>query len=141
MGFPRQEYWGGLPFPPAGDLPAQPRDRTLVSCITYCIAGGFLTAEPNPRGATSHRVRGATPREARGATPRGDRGATPYGDRGARHTGSEVPRHTGTGAPCHTGTEVPCHTGIVQPGHRQEGSQSRTFCTTRLLPVALLGPN
>ena len=84
MGFPRQEYWGGLPFPPAGDLPAQPRDRTLVSCITYCIAGGFLTAEPNPRGATSHRVRGATPREDRGATPRGDRGAMSHRDRTAR---------------------------------------------------------
>ena len=22
MGFPRQEYWSGLPFPPPGDLPA-----------------------------------------------------------------------------------------------------------------------
>jgi len=21
MGFPRPEYWSGLPFPPAGDLP------------------------------------------------------------------------------------------------------------------------
>ena len=21
MGFPRQEYWGGFPFPPPGDLP------------------------------------------------------------------------------------------------------------------------
>ena len=21
VGFPRQEYWSGLPFPPAGDLP------------------------------------------------------------------------------------------------------------------------
>ena len=21
LGFPRQEYWGGLPFPPPGDLP------------------------------------------------------------------------------------------------------------------------
>ena len=21
VGFPRQEYWGGLPFPPSGDLP------------------------------------------------------------------------------------------------------------------------
>ena len=21
MGFPRQEYWSGLPFPPAGDFP------------------------------------------------------------------------------------------------------------------------
>ena len=23
MGFPRQEYWSGLPFPPRGDLPHQ----------------------------------------------------------------------------------------------------------------------
>ena len=22
MGFPRQEYWNGLPFPPPGDIPA-----------------------------------------------------------------------------------------------------------------------
>ena len=32
MGFSRQEYWNGLPFPSPGDLP-KPRDRTHVSCI------------------------------------------------------------------------------------------------------------
>ena len=32
-GFSRQEYWNGLPFPPAGD-------QTLISCIS-CIAGGL----------------------------------------------------------------------------------------------------
>ena len=37
-GFPRQEYWSGLPFPPPGDLP-DPRDRTSISCI----AGRFFT--------------------------------------------------------------------------------------------------
>ena len=31
MGFSRQEYWNGLPFPSPGDLPD--RDWTLVSCI------------------------------------------------------------------------------------------------------------
>ena len=34
MGFPRQEYWSGLPWLPPGDLP-RPRDRTCtpyVSC-------------------------------------------------------------------------------------------------------------
>jgi len=36
MRFPRQEYWSGLPFPPAGDLL---KDGTQVSCI----AGGFFT--------------------------------------------------------------------------------------------------
>ena len=32
MGFPRQEYWSGLPFPSAGDLPnpgIEPRSPTL----------------------------------------------------------------------------------------------------------------
>ena len=33
MGFPRQEYWSGLPFPSPGDLPVS------------CIAGGCFTAE------------------------------------------------------------------------------------------------
>ena len=36
MGFPRQEYWSGLPFPSPEDL--QPRNQTRVSCI----AGGLL---------------------------------------------------------------------------------------------------
>ena len=38
MGFPRQEYWSGLPFPSLGDLP-DPE-------IEPCVAGGFFTAEP-----------------------------------------------------------------------------------------------
>ena len=36
MGFPRQEYWSGLPFPSPGDLPTQGSN----------IAGGFFTSEP-----------------------------------------------------------------------------------------------
>ena len=32
MGFPRQEYWSGLPFLPSGES-SQPRDRTCISCI------------------------------------------------------------------------------------------------------------
>ena len=38
MGFSRQGYWSGFPFPPPGDLPNQ----THVSCVS-CIAGGFFT--------------------------------------------------------------------------------------------------
>ena len=41
MGFPRQEHWSGLLFPPPGDLPnpgIEPRSSAL--------AGGFFTAEP-----------------------------------------------------------------------------------------------
>ena len=44
MGFSRQEYWSGLPFPPPGESSC-PRDRTRVSRGS-CIAGGFFTAEP-----------------------------------------------------------------------------------------------
>jgi len=39
MGFPRQAYWSGLPFPPPGDLP---RDTTHISFIT----GGFFITAP-----------------------------------------------------------------------------------------------
>ena len=36
MGFPRQEYWSWLPFPPPGDLPnsgIKPTHVSYVSCI------------------------------------------------------------------------------------------------------------
>ena len=44
MGFPRQEYWSGLPFPPSGDLPdpgIEPK-----SLISPALACGFFTTEP-----------------------------------------------------------------------------------------------
>ena len=31
MGFPKQEYWSGLPFLPPGDLGGPDRDQTFVS--------------------------------------------------------------------------------------------------------------
>ena len=45
IAFSRQEYWSGLPFPSAGDLPRPPLHQTYVSCRT-CIAGKFFTTEP-----------------------------------------------------------------------------------------------
>ena len=41
MGFPRQEYWSGLPFPAPGDLP-----DPEVEPLSPSLAGGFFTAEP-----------------------------------------------------------------------------------------------
>ena len=41
MGFPRQEYWNGLPFPSPGDLP----DPGIES-VSPALAGRFFTAEP-----------------------------------------------------------------------------------------------
>ena len=40
MGFPRQEYWKGLSFPPPVDLPL-PRIKPASSAL----AGGFFTTE------------------------------------------------------------------------------------------------
>ena len=41
LGFPRQEYWGGLPFPPPGDLPSLGIEPTSPAS-----AGRFFTTEP-----------------------------------------------------------------------------------------------
>ena len=50
MGFPRQEYWGGLPGPFPGDLPdpgIEPESPTYPT-----LAVGFFTTEPP--GMTFH---------------------------------------------------------------------------------------
>jgi len=40
VGFSRQEYWNGLPFPPAGDLP-----DPGIEFASPALAGGFFTTE------------------------------------------------------------------------------------------------
>ena len=47
MGFPRQEYWSGLPFSSAGYLP-NPRIEPMSPALraVCCIVGGFFTIEP-----------------------------------------------------------------------------------------------
>ena len=41
MGFSKQEYWSGVPFPPPGDL----HDPGIEAAFPALI-GGFFTAEP-----------------------------------------------------------------------------------------------
>ena len=41
MGFPRQEYLSGLPFPPPGYVP-----NPVIQPASPTLAGGFFTAEP-----------------------------------------------------------------------------------------------
>ena len=41
MGFPRQEYWGGLPFPSPGDLP-----DPGIEPISPASQAGYLSTEP-----------------------------------------------------------------------------------------------
>ena len=40
MGFPRQEYWSRLPFPPPGDLP-----HPGIKPVSPALAGGFFIPE------------------------------------------------------------------------------------------------
>ena len=44
MGFPRQEYWSGWPFPPPGELPNPGVEPT--SPVSPVLAGRFFTTEP-----------------------------------------------------------------------------------------------
>ena len=44
MEFPRQAYWGGLPFPPPGDLSDQGIE--LSSPVSPALAGRFFATEP-----------------------------------------------------------------------------------------------
>jgi len=44
MGFPRQEYWSGLPFLAPGVL-LEPEIEPHISLVS-CIASGFFTNEP-----------------------------------------------------------------------------------------------
>ena len=41
LGFPRQEYWSGLPFPSPGDLPG-----SGIKSASPALAGRFFIAEP-----------------------------------------------------------------------------------------------
>ena len=51
MGFSRQEYWSGLPYPPAGDLPDSGAEP--ASLVSPALAGGFFTTSPSGEPLTS----------------------------------------------------------------------------------------
>ena len=44
MGFPRQQYWSGLPSPPPGDLPNPVIEPTPT--VSLSLAGGAFATEP-----------------------------------------------------------------------------------------------
>ena len=45
MGFPKQEYWSGFPFPPPEDLPNSGTEPESHCYMTYaCIFRGFQTS-------------------------------------------------------------------------------------------------
>ena len=57
MGFSGQEYWSGLPFPPAGDLPDSAIEPS--SPVLTALAGGFFTIGP-PRNLSIAKVFSST---------------------------------------------------------------------------------
>ena len=51
MGFSRQEYWSGLPFPSLRDLP-----NSVIKPMSPALAGGYFTAEPPGKPYRGHRI-------------------------------------------------------------------------------------
>ena len=47
MGFFRQEYWSGLPFPPPGDLPDAGIEPASPALHTDSLSNGPLGKSPN----------------------------------------------------------------------------------------------
>ena len=52
VGFSRQEYWRGLPFPSPGDLPNPGIELTSLAFIA--LAGGFFTTAPPGKPHKQH---------------------------------------------------------------------------------------
>ena len=50
MGFPKQEYWSGLPFPSPGDPP-----DPGIEPLSPASAGGFFTTELSRKSSTQSR--------------------------------------------------------------------------------------
>ena len=51
MGFPRQEYWDGLPFSPPGDVP-----DAGIKPMSPALEGGFFTSKSHQGSPLLNRV-------------------------------------------------------------------------------------
>ena len=60
MGFPRQEYWSGFPFPFPGDF--LDLRIQLVSLVFPALTGGFFSTVPPGTPALNHTTRKSTSR-------------------------------------------------------------------------------
>ena len=63
MGFPRQEYWNGLPFLPPRYLPDP--GITPASPASPALAGGFFTTEPLGKPNYKHHTAAAAAAESK----------------------------------------------------------------------------
>ena len=53
MGFSRQEYWSGLPFPPLGDIPDQGLNLHLLCLLHWQVDSLPLVPPGKPPRATT----------------------------------------------------------------------------------------
>ena len=63
LGFPRQEYWSGLPLPPPGDLP-NPGIKPIPP-VSPTLQADSLPAEPSEKPSESKGIK----KESRMETP------------------------------------------------------------------------
>ena len=69
VGFPRQEYWSGLPFPPPGDLP-----NPGIEPASPALVGGFFTTEsPGKPDRRWGKEMGKTKRREKRRTRKGEK--------------------------------------------------------------------
>ena len=59
MGFPKQEYWSGLPFPPPGDLPNPGMEPTAPALPALQVDSLLLNHQGSPKllGAVTKAMR------------------------------------------------------------------------------------
>ena len=60
MGFPRQEYWSGLPFPFPGDLPDPEIEPNFLYFFHWQVDSSQLSHQGNPTYTACNMMRTAT---------------------------------------------------------------------------------
>ena len=127
MGFPKQEYGSGLPFPFPGDLP-----NPGIEPVPPALAGGFFTTEPSGKSQVVSIFKKKRKRYYLFLVALGLRCRVlaffSWGDGASHCGGSSCGR---AWIPGHVGPAV-AHTGFAAPWH-VESSQSRVW--TRVLCI------
>ena len=76
MGFPRQQYWSGLPCPPPGDPPDPGTEPSSLASLA--LAGGFFTIAPPGKLGLVMRKQSVEDRERKNNTDTESRLQTPF---------------------------------------------------------------
>ena len=88
MGFPRQEHWRGLSFPPPGDLP-----NAGMESMYPALADGFCITEPPGESGLGSNSETAVYMRGRGRTDSRREERTPHFCQVKKRKGQRGPRH------------------------------------------------